>query len=154
MYILYSVTSEVDSYGHRANHRELILHIYLKENKKKHTRTLTTLKNDIYCLFLGKKLWFASSLFSSTSASLALLARPSFVADVLLSFLLFHFAPCWHREEDEPLLGGLFVALVCRRGYWLLCFVGSSFFSIRTYLNIDVCVLTRIWSYFLECSSF
>lgn len=41
-----------------------------------------------------------------------------------------------------------------RRGYWLLCFVCSSFFPIRTYLDIDVCVLTRVWSYFLECSSF
>lgn len=161
MYILYSVTSEVDSYGHRANHRDLILHIYLKENKKKHTRAQTHKRSlhsrMTYIAFFGRSCNLLRACFlPPMPRSLLSLAPPSCVAAVLSS-LLFHLAPCWHRGEDERLLGGLFVALVavCRHSdaasAWFVLFV---YFSIRTYLDIDLCVLTRIWSYFLECSSF
>lgn len=87
-----------------------MLHIYFKENKKKHTERLSPLKDDIYCLFLEEVLLFALTGFSPAS-----LARPSccFRSSLLASRRVacrraFCRSGCRHSDDDCFCLVGLF----------------------------------------------
>lgn len=89
-------------YGHRAHHRELIQHIYLKE-----TKALTTLKNDIYCLF--GEVVVCLKLVSLSWPFSFLLHHPFPLPVVVFFCFVFHFSSLLHWFIVHPSSVGIWL---------------------------------------------